>query len=170
MQVRRPLPFLLLLPFVASTFVLSGCEPEIPEKEIIRLTAIGEEEAPPEPVIDSFGIPIDSLSTVTERVRRNETLSAILSRHNVSHQTIARVAQASREVFGGRMNIPTARPGQSWPMTWNDRKPCAGGSIYCALRKPHVPGKYDSCPQSAVNSVQAISFRWRRMALYFANA
>ncbi len=50
----------------------------------------------------AYGIPVDSLSVDTGVVKRNEFLSDILLRHNVSYATIDKLAKGTRDVFDVR--------------------------------------------------------------------
>jgi murein DD-endopeptidase MepM/ murein hydrolase activator NlpD len=70
-------------------------------------------EAPASPVIkhDSsavvvvnreFGLPIDSYAVTNNTIRRNEFLANILQQYGVSYQTVAALAQKSKEIFDVR--------------------------------------------------------------------
>ena len=78
------------------------------------LTKLYVEETEPEIILPSdpiiaFGLPIDSFKLDTGIVRRNESLSDILHRYDVSRATIHHLAQNSKKVFNVR-RIKTGKP------------------------------------------------------------
>lgn len=82
--------FYLLLAF--SLLYLSSCNTPEKKKEIIV-----EEIIPQEPVL-LFDIPIDSFVVEKEKVKRNQNLSDILLKQNVSYAQIARLVTIAKPV------------------------------------------------------------------------
>jgi murein DD-endopeptidase MepM/ murein hydrolase activator NlpD len=52
--------------------------------------------------LDEFGIPVDSFIVVEGRIRRNQTLSTILSGYNISSSVIHSIANHPREILDAR--------------------------------------------------------------------
>lgn len=84
--------------------------------------ATNEETSDNEPVIKNvitdlkerlhFGIEVDSLKIIEGRVTRNQTLSQILSAHNISASTIHQIAVFSSELF----DVKKIRQGNSYKL------------------------------------------------------
>lgn len=73
-------------------------------------TAISKIEEPIEPEVTiEYGIETDSFIVVKDKVSKNENLSHILMRHNISYPIIDALAKESKEVFDVR-KIATGRP------------------------------------------------------------
>ncbi|MGK7391208.1 MAG: peptidoglycan DD-metalloendopeptidase family protein [Candidatus Cyclobacteriaceae bacterium M2_1C_046] len=56
-----------------------------------------------------YGIPIDSLVIVEDKVKRNESLASILSAYNVPHITIHDLAQQAKDIFDVRKIAPNKK-------------------------------------------------------------
>ena len=59
-----------------------------------------DEPAPPRQVL--YGMVIDSLLVIEDKIKRNQNLAEILSPYNVSHQVIHKLAKISHGVFDVR--------------------------------------------------------------------
>ena len=60
--------------------------------------------APPEPKV-LYGLVIDSMLVIEDKIKRNQNISDILTAHNVSHQDIFRLANISKKVFDVRKMV-----------------------------------------------------------------
>lgn len=88
---------LLLVLFLFSAF-LQGCE----NKGDVDNKTLTEKTKPVHVPKQSYGIVVDSLDADTGTVKKNEFLSDILLRHNVSYSTIDKLAKNTRKVFDVR--------------------------------------------------------------------
>jgi murein DD-endopeptidase MepM/ murein hydrolase activator NlpD len=87
--------FLLAAVSLIMVFAIRPPEPKperVPEPEPIPI---------PEPVL-LFGLPVDSFSIETEPILRNQNLSDILVKKNISYQTIDQLARKSKPIFDVR--------------------------------------------------------------------
>lgn len=62
----------------------------------------------PEPKL-LFGFVVDSLIVIEETIRRNQTLSGILSKYNIDHETIHELSTVSKDIFDVRKIIPNKK-------------------------------------------------------------
>ncbi len=83
---------------VLSVILISGCDNDR-KASVDQAT---EKEAPVYIPKVVYGVTIDSLSVDTGVVKKNEFLSDILLRHNVSYGTIDKLAKGTRQVFDVR--------------------------------------------------------------------
>ncbi len=75
-----------------------------------KQAAVNQEEVHEEPEVSiEYGIETDSFLVVKDKIERNENLSHILMRHNISYPIIDALAKESKEVFDVR-KIATGRP------------------------------------------------------------
>lgn len=56
-----------------------------------------------------YGFEIDSLIVIEDKVRRNQTLSTILAKYNVDHETIYGLSEASKGIFDVRKMLPNRK-------------------------------------------------------------
>ena len=84
----------MALPYIAGDTNVEYVENVLPEVDSIELIK-------PEPTL-LYGFEVDSLIVIEDKIRRNQNLSHILSKHNVDHQTIYQLDRASRTVFDVR--------------------------------------------------------------------
>lgn len=56
-----------------------------------------------------YGIIVDSMLVIEDKIRRNQNLSEILSTYNVSHEKIFQLASASKTVFDVRKIVPNRK-------------------------------------------------------------
>lgn len=62
----------------------------------------------PEPQL-LYGIVVDSMVVIEDKIKRNQNLSEILASYNVSHQKIFHLASASKPVFDVRKIVPNRK-------------------------------------------------------------
>jgi len=79
-----------------------------PQEEKIEIVEIIE----PEHTFE-YGIIVDSLVIFKDKVKRNQFLSDILLKHNVSYTTIDKIARASKPVF----DVIKIRRGNNYSVT-----------------------------------------------------
>lgn len=77
-----------------------GLPTDTNKQEIAEIDIIPE-IIPREPEV-LYGIIVDSLDVVEGKIKRNQNISEILSRYNISHQKILDLANASKKVFDVR--------------------------------------------------------------------
>ncbi|MFO7923117.1 MAG: peptidoglycan DD-metalloendopeptidase family protein [Bacteroidales bacterium] len=97
--------FLIL--FTLSMGILAGVHYYINSMPVITHMPHELTDGSGEPVIipvrlDEFGIPVDSFRVVEGRVRRNQTLSTIMSEYNISPPLINLIAGSPRGLFDAR--------------------------------------------------------------------
>lgn len=97
----------VLLSAVHYYYKLFVCNGSPAESELI--ISFDEPEMLPV-VLNEYGIPEDSFRVVEGSIRRNQTLSAILSGYNISPRIIHQIAGFSREVF----DVRRIRPGDGY--------------------------------------------------------
>ena len=85
---------LIALPYLSNDTTVEFSENPIPEPDTVEIIE-------PEPTI-LYGFEIDSLLVIEDKIRRNQNLSLLLTRHNVDHQTIYELDKASKSVFDVR--------------------------------------------------------------------
>ena len=56
-----------------------------------------------------YGIIVDSMVVIEDKIKRNQNLSEILSTYNVSHEKIFHLASASKQVFDVRKIVPNRK-------------------------------------------------------------
>ena len=97
MKVSYLISLSLLVLFHACDSVVK----QAPKKEAIESLA---QEAPEPKLL--FGLPVDSSGVIVGKIKRNQTLSAILQNFGVSDAKIYAIAQTSKNVFDLRkLNI-----------------------------------------------------------------
>ena len=69
------------LPYIAGDTNVVYVENVLPQPDSAKLVKVVE------PTL-LYGFEVDSLIVIEEKIRRNQNLSHILSKHNVDHQTI----------------------------------------------------------------------------------
>jgi murein DD-endopeptidase MepM/ murein hydrolase activator NlpD len=80
----------LILSFFAS------CEPETPQGEVAEEIVVA-----PEPLME-YGIVVDSLRVIRDKVKKNEFLADILLRYGVDYPTIDHIARYTKDTFDVR--------------------------------------------------------------------
>ncbi|MEM9299296.1 MAG: peptidoglycan DD-metalloendopeptidase family protein [Bacteroidota bacterium] len=99
---KRNLSILFLLTLsIATFFILPTLDHKTPvavEPEIERDTIT---PLPHEPSV-LYGMVIDSMVVIEDKIKRNQNISEILTAHNVSHQDIFKLANISKNVFDVR--------------------------------------------------------------------
>ena len=71
----------------------------------VEKTGTGNIAKKPPPPVKLYGIVIDTLLVIEGKIKLNEHLSQILSRYNISNETIDRMAKLSKDVFDVRKMI-----------------------------------------------------------------
>lgn len=113
-MIKNYQPSLSVISISLIGLLLYNCQveevppPEISEPEI-KVDKIVLAEEPKEPVFDKFGFDTDSFKVEKQNVQRNETLSLILQRHDITHSEIYNISQASQGIFNLR-RIMAGRP------------------------------------------------------------
>jgi len=97
----------VLLSAVHYYYTLCVCSGSPDESELT--ISFDESEMLPV-VLNEYGIPEDSFRVVEGSIRRNQTLSAILSGYNINPRIIHQIASFSREVF----DVRRIRPGDGY--------------------------------------------------------
>ncbi|MEX1135971.1 MAG: peptidoglycan DD-metalloendopeptidase family protein [Balneolales bacterium] len=91
----------LLALFLFSCQIKDTPPPEPKEPEV-KIETISLTEEPKEPEYDNFGFDTNLFNVEQRRVQKNETLSLILQRHNISHSKIYNISKASQGVYNLR--------------------------------------------------------------------
>lgn len=84
-------------PFV-SYFQTSDIQEQELAQNVVDSTFV---EAPPEPK-RLYGLVIDSMVVIEDKIKRNQNISEILSGYNISSESIYKLAKASKDVFDVR--------------------------------------------------------------------
>lgn len=85
---------LVALPYISNDTTVEFSENPLPEPDTVTIVE-------PEPTL-LYGFDIDSLLVIEDKIRRNQSLSILLTKHNVDHQTIYELDKASKSVFDVR--------------------------------------------------------------------
>ncbi len=101
----------VLLSFVALVYAAPyllpfGVEPAVSSNNETPVDTLHVTLAEPEML---YGFEIDSLIVVEEKVRRNQTLSTMLAKYNVDHETIYGLSEASKGIFDVRKMVPNRK-------------------------------------------------------------
>lgn len=88
---------------------LFSCENQPAEKKPEQSSVV-KVSAPAAPVLDQFGLPVDSMDVKKYSIQRNESLYEILRKQDFSPQQIYRVTQKGKGVFDAR----DLKPGQKY--------------------------------------------------------
>lgn len=89
--MRRSLFFLLF-----SLLILSSCVSDIPKETLVEEIVVA-----PLPLME-YGIVVDSLKVIRDKVKKNEFLADILLRYGVDYATIDYIARYTRDTFDVR--------------------------------------------------------------------
>ena len=93
--------YLISLSLLVLSHACDSVVKQVPKKEAIESLA---QEAPEPKLL--FGLPVDSSGVIVGKIKRNQTLSAILQNFGVSNAKIYAIAQTSKNVFDLRkLNI-----------------------------------------------------------------
>ncbi len=101
---KKQLSLLFLAIFSVSLYFLLPLFDHTPEHEAELPPVIQEDTvviSKPEPT-RLYGMIIDSMVVIEDKVKRNQNISEILTAHNVSHEAIFKLANVSRGVFDVR--------------------------------------------------------------------
>ncbi len=100
---KRNLSILVLLVITAALFViLPRLNHSVKEQPLEPVVALDTVVAPkPEPKV-LYGIVVDSLIVIEDKIKRNQNIAEILTAHNVTNEKIFQLAHASKEVFDVR--------------------------------------------------------------------
>lgn len=79
-----------LLSILLITIIFYSCSDEQKQEEI---------DTEPEITYNEFGLVVDSLIEIRDKVKRNQTLTDILLPHNVSYKEIYNITQATKGIF-----------------------------------------------------------------------
>jgi len=85
---------LVALPYISNDTTVEFSENPLPEPDTVTIVE-------PEPTL-LYGFDVDSLLVIEDKIRRNQSLSILLTKHNVDHQTIYELDKASKSVFDVR--------------------------------------------------------------------
>lgn len=89
----------VILLIIISVFALVKTNASSPPK------ITKKKEIEKKPVLNEFGLQVDSLKTLPGKVKRNETISSIFSGLNISSQTIEKIKDISKGIFNLRKII-----------------------------------------------------------------
>lgn len=92
-----------------SFLVVSSCDHEI------KPPPVNEKIQPKQPVV-KYGIDVDSLLVITDKVKRNEFLSDILLKYGVDYPTIDHIARYTKDTF----NVRKIRRGNNYTVICSD--------------------------------------------------
>lgn len=94
--ISRLILILIVGGSIAAGFILLNRHPKTPASIVIEYS---DSLAMHSPVIREYGLAVDSYHIIPGKVRRNETLAAILNNLGVSNDTIHKLVLAARGVF-----------------------------------------------------------------------
>lgn len=98
----------LILTAILFLYNFKGSEEVSDEVDIISIQNL--QEIPPGPAVDLYGFIGDELDYIESEIKRNESLYVILTRHNVSPQTVFQIQQSAI----GIINLNRLMPGQNY--------------------------------------------------------
>lgn len=103
MSKRNLSIFIVLLIAVALFFILPKFNHSVKENQpIAKIAVIDTVIAPVVKPKTLYGIVIDSLIVIEDKIKRNQNIAEILTAHNVTNEAIFKLAHASKEVFDVR--------------------------------------------------------------------
>ncbi len=112
-------PLRSILFFASIFFVAASCNPDLEEDQVEAAEEVIIEEAPP---AERYGIPEEPYNIYDGVIGRNQFLSDILLKYNVSYGEIAQLETASKDVY----DVRKLRAGDSYAVF------CSGDSIETA--------------------------------------
>lgn len=87
---------------IALYFIIPNLDHEVKEEVVVAELPVDSVSTPiPEPKM-LYGMVIDSLVIIEDKIKRNQNISEILAAHNVSNEKIFQLAEASKKVFDVR--------------------------------------------------------------------
>ncbi|MEQ8925626.1 MAG: peptidoglycan DD-metalloendopeptidase family protein [Fulvivirga sp.] len=99
---KRNLSILLLLLITAALyFILPRFDHSVPEPPLVEKTDSIQVAPKYEPKI-LYGMVVDSLVIIEDKIKRNQNIAEILTAHNVTNDAIFKLAKASKSVFDVR--------------------------------------------------------------------
>lgn len=87
--------------FFLLPFINPQLEPEVVSEAAADESVVMDSIPTPEPK-RLYGMVIDSMVVIEDKIKRNENISEILSKHNVNSESIFKLANASKDVFDVR--------------------------------------------------------------------
>ncbi|MEX0823053.1 MAG: hypothetical protein WD008_01620, partial [Balneolaceae bacterium] len=94
----------LILTAILFLYNFEGSEEVSDEVDIISIQNL--QEIPPGPAVDLYGFIGDEFDLVESEIKRNESLYVILTRHNVSPQTVFQIQQSAKGIINLNRLMP----------------------------------------------------------------